>query len=238
MFAKKIFPLAIASGLLVGAASASAEISGNVALTTDYKFRGISQSDESPAIQGGFDYGHESGFYIGTWGSSIDFDTNGAGYDGSLELDVYAGFGGAFGDSDWGYDIGLLYYGYPGDDGDEGDYLEVYGGVSYKDLSLSVAYSDDYYAETGKFYYVAGDYSYTLPQDFVLDLHVGYNGFDEESFLSNGADEYWDYSVGITKSLGGVDLSLAYIGTDLDEDEVFDTKWGDGQAIFTISKSL
>ena len=237
MLTKKLLPLAAAAGLALGAASASAEISGNVALTTDYKFRGISQSDESPAIQGGFDYNHDSGFYIGAWGSSVDFDTNGGGYDGSLELDIYAGFGGSFGDSDFGYDIGVMAYTYPGDNGAEGDYNEIYGGLSWKDLSVSMAYSDDYYAETGKFLYVAGDYSYGFADIWTLDLHVGYNKFDEEAFLSKGK-KYYDYSVGVSVAVVGVDLSLAYVGTDLDEDQVFDTKWGDPQAIFTISKSL
>ena len=75
--------------------------------------------------------------------------------------------------------------------------------------------------------------------DFVLDLHVGYNSFDEApGFLSSTEDQYWDYSIGITKTVFGVDLTLAGVGTDLDEEDVFDTKWGDAQAIFTISKSL
>ena len=235
---KKILPLAAAFALTIGSSVASAEITSNVALTSDYKFRGISQSDESPAIQGGLDYAHDSGFYVGTWASSVDFDTNGAGYDGSLELDVYAGFGNTIGDSDFGYDVGVMYYAYPGDDGAEGDYFEVYGGLSWKDLSLSVAYSDDYYAETGKFYYVAGDYFFSFAENWTLDLHAGYNSFDEEGFLSDGADQYWDYSVGVGVSLAGLDLSLAYVGTDLDEEEVFGSKWGDAQAIFSISKSM
>ena len=235
---KKILPLAAALALTIGSSVASAEITSNVALTSDYKFRGISQSDESPAIQGGLDYAHDSGFYVGTWASSVDFDTNGAGYDGSLELDVYAGFGNTIGDSDFGYDVGVMYYAYPGDDGAEGDYFEVYGGLSWKDLSLSVAYSDDYYAETGKFYYVAGDYFFSFAENWTLDLHAGYNSFDEEGFLSDGADQYWDYSVGVGVSLAGLDLSLAYVGTDLDEEEVFGSKWGDAQAIFSISKSM
>ncbi len=127
---EKILPLAAAFALTIGYNVASAEITGNVSLTSDYKFRGISQSDESPAIQGGLDYAHDSGFYVGTWASSVDFDTNGAGYDGSLELDVYAGFGNTIGDSDFGYDVGVMYYAYPGDDGAEGDYFEFYGGLS------------------------------------------------------------------------------------------------------------
>ena len=238
MFIKKLLPALAGSGLLLGAAVAGAEISGNVALTTDYKFRGISQSDESPAIQGGFDYEDESGFYIGTWGSSVDFDSN-DGFDGSLELDVYLGFGGSFGDSGLGYDIGFIYYDYPGDDGAEGDYQEIYGSLSVGDFSLGLAYSDDYYGETGKFYYVSGDYEFALPEDIALGLHIGFNSFDEApGFLSSDEDKYYDYSISISKSLGGVDLSLAYVGTDLDEEDVFDTTWGDAEVIFTISKSL
>lgn len=235
---KKVMPFAVASALTFGAAAASAEITGNVALTSDYKFRGISQSDESPAIQGGLDYGHDSGFYAGFWGSSVDFDSN-TDFEGSLELDLYLGFGGTFGDSDFGYDVGAIYYAYPGDeDGLEGDFFEVYGGLSWKDLSVSLAYSDDYYGESGKFYYVAGDYSFSFAEIWSLDLHVGYNKFDDEIFLSDGADKYWDYSVGISVAVMGLDLSLAAVGTDLDEEEVFDTKWGDAQAVFTIGKSL
>ncbi len=240
MFNKKVLAIAIAAGLTVGAASASADdaISANVALTTDYKFRGISQSDESIALQGGFDYAHESGFYVGTWGSTVDFDTDGSGYDGSLELDVYAGFGGSISE-DVGYDVGVLYYDYPGDDDEEGDYLEVYGSLSFKDLTVGAAYSDDYYAETGEFWYLYADYSFALPNDFAVDLHVGLNSLDEaDRFLSDGADGYTDYSVGITKSLAGVDWTLAYVGTDLNEEEVFDTEWGEGTVVFTMAKSF
>ena len=71
-------------------ANAEFEIAGNVALVTDYRFRGISQSDEDIAIQGGFDAGWDNVIYVGVWGSSVDFDSN-DGFDGSLELDYYVG---------------------------------------------------------------------------------------------------------------------------------------------------
>lgn len=242
MLKTKLMPIAVASALMAGASAANAEweASGNVALTTDYKFRGISQSDESAAVQGGFDLAHSSGFYIGTWGSTVDFDTNGDGLDGSLELDYYAGYGNSIGDTDFSYDVGVLYYDYPGDDGDlEGDYLEFYGSIGWKDLTVGVAYSDDYYAETDEFFYVYADYSFALPYEIALDLHVGYNDLEEEGgFLSDGADSYVDYSIGFTKSFMGIDATLAYVGTDLDEEEVFDTEWGEGVAVFTLAKSL
>ncbi|MFK8048651.1 MAG: TorF family putative porin [Halioglobus sp.] len=240
MLNKKLLPAALATSLLAGATAAQAEmeISANVALTTDYKFRGISQSDESPALQGGFDLAFDNGMYVGTWASSVDFDTNGDGFDGSLELDYYVGWGGEISDS-VGVDVGILYYSYPGDDGADGDYLEFYGSVSIADGTLGFAYSDDYYGETDTFYYLYGDYSFSLGENLSLDLHVGYNDLDEDGgFLSDGQDSYVDYSVGLSTSFASVDLSLAVVGTDLDEEEVFGTDWGEDSVIFTISKSM
>lgn len=252
MLIKKLLPAAITATLLAGAGLAQAqekddmdassgsgfEVSGNVALTSDYRFRGISQSDESGAIQGGFDVEFGPGFYVGTWGSSVDFDTNGDGYDGSLELDYYGGWAMPIGDTDFAVDIGYIYYSYPGDSGDDGDYQEFYLSGSWKDLSVSVNYSDDYYAETGKFFYYGADYSFSLMENLSLDLHVGYNDFDEVGFLSNDQDSYTDYSAALTYSVAGVDLSVSYVGTDLDEEDVFGTDWAEDTAVFTISKSL
>jgi len=242
MLNKKLLSVAVASALAAGFTAAPAlaevDVSGNVALTSDYKFRGISQSDESIAIQGGFDVGFEPGIYIGTWGSSVDFDDDGS--LGSLELDYYIGWAGNIGDSDFGIDIGYLYYDYPGDDGDsEGDYGEFYGSVSYMDLAVGVAYSDDYYAETDEFWYVYGDYSFEIVEALSIGLHVGYNMLEKDGgFLSSDEDAYTDYKVGATYSWSGVDFELAWVGTDLDDDDVFGTDWGDDAAVFTISRSM
>ena len=255
MLNKKLLPAAVTAALLAGTSLAQAaepaivtgdelvggfEISGNVALTTDYRFRGISQSDEDFAVQGGFDAEFGPGFYLGIWGSSVDFDTNGDGYDGSLELDYYGGWSSSIGDTNFGIDIGYIYYDYPGDDGDEGDYQEFYVGGSWRDLSLYVHYSDDYYAETDEFWYIAGDYSLGLfDTGLTLDLHVGYNMLEEDGgFLATDEDAYTDYSVALTYSWASVDWSLAYVGTDLDEEDVFDTDWADDTVVFTIAKSL
>ena len=267
MLNKKLIPAAVTAALLTGAAFAQAEeklqeavvtgdtfvegftISGNVALTSDYRFRGISQSDESAAIQGGFDVEFGPGFYVGTWGSSVDFDTNeirlpngqkeNQGYDGSLELDGYAGWANTIGDTDFGIDVGYIYYAYPGDDGPDGDYQEFYLKGSWKDLSLGVNYSDDYYAETDEFWYVAADYSHTFFSDFTVGLHVGYNMLEEDGgFLSSDEDTYTDYSVSVAYEWASVEFSLAWVGTDLDDDDLFGSDWGDDTAVFTISKSM
>ena len=243
MLNKKMLPAALATGLLVAATAAQAEmeISGNVALTSDYKFRGISQSNENPAIQGGFDASWDNGLYVGTWGSVVDFDVSSAdgGLNGSLELDYYGGWASDIGDSGFGIDVGYMYYDYPGDDGLEGDYQELYGSVSWGGLSVGIAYSDDYYAETDEFWYYQAGYSYAFNDMISLDLHLGYNDLEKNGgFLSSDEDSFVDYSVGLTASWASVDWSIAYVGTDLDEEDVFGTDWGDDAAIFTISKSM
>jgi len=242
MMNKKLLTAALAATLMSGAGYSQAEdefaISGNVALTSDYRFRGISQSDESAAIQGGFDAEFSPGFYLGVWGSSVDFDNN-EDYDGSLELDYYGGWRSAIGDTDFAIDVGYIYYDYPGDNGAEGDYQEFLVSGSWKDISLSVNYSDDYYAETGDYWRYGLEYSLSLTDSLSLGLQAAYNEVDEGGgFFSSDEDSYADYSVTLTYSVAGVDLSVAYVGTDLDDDDVFGTDWADDTAVFTISKSM
>lgn len=246
---KKILTAALATSMTAGffgATQASAddiEVSGNVALTSDYRFRGISQSDESPAIQGGFDIGFANGIYVGTWGSSVDFDVNQVAdedsADGSLELDYYVGWAGNIGDSDVGIDVGYFYYDYPGDEGGFGDYQEFAVSLSYMDASVGLVYSDDYYGGTDEFWYLSGDYSFSVSDEVSIGLHIGYNMLEENGgFLATDEDAYIDYSVSVSYSVAGVDLSLALVGTDLDDEDAFGTDWADDTAVFTISKSM
>jgi uncharacterized protein (TIGR02001 family) len=243
MLKKTLLSMAAAAALMSSAAIAETDgawtTSANVALTNDYKFRGISQSDESAALQGGFDLNHESGFYLGAWASSVDFDTNGPCCDGSLELDYYLGYGADIGDSGFSYDVGVMAYTYPGDSGDDGNYNEIYGSIAWQDLTVGLVYSDDYYAGTDEFTYLYADYSFSLPNDFALDLHLGYNMLEEDGgFLSSDEDAYTDYSVSVSRDFMGFNFAVAYVGTDLDDDDVFGTDWGDGALIGTLSASF
>ena len=233
-----ILPAALAFSALVGVVTeAQAQVSANVALVSDYKFRGISQSNENPAIQGGFDYGFENGFYLGTWGSTVDFDSTGD-FNGSLELDVYGGWGTDIGENS-SIDLGYIYYAYPGDDnGLDGDYQEFYANYGWRDLSLGVAYSDDYYGGSGKFWYLQANYDWAFAEDWTLALHVGYNDFDEDVFLSSDKGNYTDYSVGVSWSIAAVELGLAWVGTNLNEEDVFGYGWGDDTAVFSLSASF
>ncbi len=244
MLYKQLLPAAVAASLLVGAstsAMAEPEISANVSLVSDYRFRGISQTNSDPAIQGGFDLGFENGIYIGTWGSSVDFGGN---Y-GSLELDGYAGWAMETAEG-VGFDVGYAYYGYPGDHDvpEDGDYQEFYGSVSYVGLTGGIHYSDDFYAKTGEYFYYYAEYSLGLemlglPEGWALDFHVGYNDFEDKEFLSNDKDSYTDYSVTLSASYFGVDLGVAYVGTDLDGDDYWDANsLVDDTVVFSVSKSF
>ena len=229
-------------------AAIAAEVSGNVSMTSDYRFRGISQTDTQPAIQGGFDVAYDNGVYIGMWGSNVEFSSV------SMELDYYVGYSGSISE-DISFDLGYIYYDYPGATAQDlgfgsidYDYEEVYASISYKDFTLGAAYSDDYWLESGNFYYVYGDYSFALPHDVSLDLHYGYNDFENSSsdtgqdggqaFLSGDEDSYSDYSITLTKAFAGVDVSLSWVDTDLSQSEVFGTNWADSTVVFAVSKSL
>ena len=111
MFSKSrtLWPTTLFTVLLLAGTASQAQISSNVSLTTDYVFRGVSQTLEEPAIQGGFDYSNSSGFYAGFWGSNVDFGT-----DAQVELDGYLGFTREQ-QNGFSWDVGLIHYDYPGE---------------------------------------------------------------------------------------------------------------------------
>ncbi|MDP5209622.1 TorF family putative porin [Microbulbifer sp. 2205BS26-8] len=192
----------------------------NAGLVSDYRFRGISQSDGQLAIQAGIDLEVGNGFYVGTWVSQVDFDYGSDETD--YEQDFYGGYSAEVNHS-MRYDIGYIYYAYHGSDRDE-DYQEIYGSLKFLDLTLGFAYSDDYWAESGAFYYPYVEYSFSLPSDLSLDLHIGLNLFSEEIFLYQ-SDSYIDYSATLSKEFGGLNLRAAFVGTDISDRVCFDTNW-------------
>jgi len=228
----------IAALLLMSAGvSAYAEVAGNVAFTSDYRFRGISQSDRDVALQGGFDWAHDSGFYLGTWASSIDFGTasdDAAG--GSIEWDFYGGYARDINEN-LSFDVGYMYYYYPSDNWDvDLDYQEFYGKFGFYGAEIGLIYSDDYFQSTKDFWYFYGDYGMPLGEVFSIDGHLGYNDLNE-SFGTGGS--YLDWSIGVSASAVGLDFSLAYVDTDLTKSECFGgTKLCEATAVLTISKSL
>lgn len=216
--------LTAGSVLAVAGLAQAGEISGNVTLTNDYVFRGLTQNDREAAIQGGFDYEHESGAYVGVWASNADLNNELTPGSSTVEIDWYGGY--AFEVSGVGIDVGLLYYNYP-DATKENDTLEYnlgFGyGVGQVDLGLSFAYSNDFFS-LGESLYTLASADVALPYDVGLSVSFGNQYADE-------ADSYTDYYVGLSKSVCGVDLGAAFAFTDgfSDDEESF---------IVSISKSL
>ena len=225
MFNKKLLTASLASVLLAGAAGTQAEVSANVTLATDYVFRGISQTDEKGAIQGGFDWAGDTGLYAGIWASNVNF-----GGEASTEMDYYGGYAGETA-SGIGYDVGFIYYDYEGES--ELDYLELAFSLGYAGFSAGVNYSDEFGEDGPEYIYYSAGYDMDLAEDFTLGFNVGYTDTDQDDFWEDGADTYMDYGVTLGYSTGGVDFALALIGTDLDDVEA-----ADDRVVFSISKSL
>lgn len=223
----KKLSVATYSSLFVALSAASmqsqaVEVSGDVTFVSDYAFRGISQTDEAPALQGGLTLAAESGLYVSVWGSSVDF-----GGQGTLELDVMLGWSGDIAEG-WSADVGIMRYGYPNTEFEGSNFWEVYGSVSYQDFTVGLAYSDDFYGNTGKYYYIYAGYSLALTESFAVDFHIGQNEFSDDSSAS-----YLDYGVTLSTEVLGIGLSLAYIDTD-----VKDCNLCDSRVVFGVSKSF
>ncbi len=210
---------ALVSGVIL-AGPATAGLSGNVAATSDYMFRGLSQSGGA-AVQGGVDYASDSGLYVGTWVSNINFG-------GGTEQDIYVGYGTEI--SGVGVDISALYYWYPEEDsgtGGECSTLELGLGVSFGPLSLGAAYAD----ETHFFLcdglgeaalYLSAGLGIGLTDSLSLDISIGqYSGDEIERSGVNGTDDsYFDYAIGVSSELqGGYGVAFQYVGTDIDDDD-------------------
>lgn len=188
-------------------------ISGNFGLFSDYRFRGISQTEKKPAAQGGFDLVHKNGFYLGTWASSVNAEFTGfTASSAGLELDVYGGY--KFNVGSIGVDIGNLYYYYPGalSGSDSPNTNEVYLGLSYGPVTLKTSYATTKYfgggANSGS-YYVDLSTAIPLSDGLSLKAHVGY-------LSVKGGDTGTDYRVGIAKDIDGYVFGLDYVGNSGD----------------------
>lgn len=189
------------------------KFTGNVGFVSDYTFRGISQTREKPALQGGVDYTHPSGFYLGVWGSSIDFnDTDRA----SLEVDGYGGY--TYSVEKWTLDGRFTYYGYPGaKTALDYDYYEIGGSVTYDfgipKLTGSVNYSPDYFGESGTGIYYSLSTKVPLVYGFGLNGKIGHQSIDDRARF--GVPSYTDWSAGVTYDWRGFQLGLQYVDTNL-----------------------
>ena len=212
--------IAQVTGLTLAAAlispMVSAEVSGEIGVTSDYRFRGVSQTAGDFAVQGSIDYSADNGFFAGAWASNVDDES----YDADVEIDIYAGYWGAFGeDEELEYDVTLTYYTYPGQD-ESTKYLEATVGFYFAGFHLAQWYTNDYANADVDLHYTELNYSYEFIENWSIDAHVGYS-YGDGADLDWGED-YMDYSIGVSTELAGVGLSLAWLDTNLSDDNIID----------------
>lgn len=210
--------------------------SANVAVVSDYAFRGVSQNDERMALQGGFDYAHASGFYAGFWASNVSWlSDSSADVSNSIETNLYAGYSGTAGPI--GYDVGLLQYYYPGKYGavyragaEKPHTLEGYIGLSWEFLSFKYSYAfSDLFGlpkSDGSQYYDLG-LNYDLGSGFTIDAHVGYND------IKVNKASYTDWKIGVSKEYEGFTFGLHYVDSDIKNSKLADDRY-----ILSVSKSF
>ena len=222
--------VALATGVFAGPAVAEHHdgdrkwtFSFNIGATSDYVFRGVSQNDESPALQGGVDVGYGL-FYVGAWASITDPDFVGGSHS---EIDLYGGITPSAGIFD--FDFGFIYYGYPAaQSAQDVDYWEVKAGVSTDDLIKKVTlgvtayYSPEYTFASGDVWTVEGSISYALPAigaiSPTLSALVGHQsgGSDYETAgIANGDDNFTYWNVGLELAIEKLAFDLRYWDTDI-----------------------
>jgi len=224
-----------ALGLLATAAAANAEVSGTAAIVSDYDFRGFTQTGEQPAVQLSIDYAHDSGWYVGTWGSNIGNDSAGGFSDGGLntastEVDLYTGFKGEAGALGW--DAGITYYTYNG--ASDLNYAEIYGKFSVSIASFGLYYSNAFgHKDNDEGIYVYGDVG--IPAGpLTVGLHAGYSTGDGigQTYFGGLEDSYFDYSVGVSYTASNITLGMKWIAFDADDGG------SDDRIVLSISTAL
>lgn len=230
LYATALTSLALASVAPGAIAQAAAEpesasalsnisFSANVGVVSQYRYRGIMQTNNKPAIQGGFDLTHSSGFYLGNWNSSISWlDDTSSDVSAPVEMDFYGGYKGNI-TSDLKFDVGVLRYQYPGDYPDgytSPNTTEGYVGLGYGPLSFKYSHSFTNLfgvpdSKNSQYFELGGSFD-TGVWGLMLDMHVGHQKLRH---LDDGS--YTDWSAGVSKDWGGGFVtSLAYIDTNAD----------------------
>jgi len=214
------------------------ELSGTLTLTTDYTFRGITQSDENPAVQGSVDWSNDLGkgfgVYLGTWASNVDFND---GSESSTEFDFYGGI--TYELEKWSFDVGVIHYTYPGASNNLNyNFTEGMAAIGYDfdvvSLQGSVNFTSENFGDTGdaQYYKLAADAP--LPYEFSLSAHIGHQSIEDNANF--GVPDYADWSVGLGYTIENFDLSLQYIDTDLDKTECADGC--SASLVFSVGRSF
>jgi len=235
--------LLVAMGALAISTSAMADLSATVTAASDYTFNGVSQTDNSPAVQGSFDYSQASGLYAGTWASNVDFadDTN-------LEWDFYVGKYLELTDT-VSVDAGIAHYTYHGEDGStvngvtiaessEANYSEVYAKFGFANefgqSELNLWYAWDYFGFGGGHYIVMAAHSYEVVPGHTLRASIDQStSMDKDDWVwETNEESYTHYRLAYQTSLEGFDLEVAAEDTSIDAD------YADARIVATVSRSF
>ena len=211
-----------------GDEAAASPWSATLALTSDYRFRGQSQTQRDPALQGSIDFASETGFFAGVWASNIDFNDFG---DTSVEVDLYAGVTKTISEGTEGT-LKVVYYAYPDQDNAAPDYnyLEVLASLSHDFGSASItgeiAWSPDYFAQTGDAVALTGtlavplcDKLWFFDGGLSASGHVGYQWIDDN--IAYGTPDYLYYDIGLSAVWGLATFDARWIDTDLSKAECY-----------------
>ena len=188
------------------------EAEANVTLSSDYSFRGVSQTGLPPAIQGGFDIALDNGFSIGTWASNVNFNS-----ETSMELDLYASW-----ESDTISDLftisaSIIRFEYPSE-GDVLDYMEYSISANVKNASIGINFSNEYFGANGpSFMYPFVGVDWEVEDQFSISAQIGWSSVDSEDFFAPGEDTYMDASLSITVPIADLDVTGSLIGSTLDD---------------------
>jgi uncharacterized protein (TIGR02001 family) len=210
-------------------------VSGSVTAVSNYISRGFSNSDDHPALQGILDYTHASGLYLGTFASNVDFDDNN---NATVEWDVWGGYG--FTWRGIALRADALWYYYPGVGrgmASKFNTLEFDAGAEFAysgaTVGVGLAYSPNYFFNSGDSFYYDMDVSVPLFGAFALEGHVGHQ--DVRDNATFGTPDYNDWSLGVSVPWRGFKLGLYYTDTDLARDECFAGKdWCQARAVATL----
>jgi uncharacterized protein (TIGR02001 family) len=222
-----------------GEEAAASPWSATLAVTSDYRFRGQSQSDNNAAVSGSIDFASESGFFAGVWASTIDFnDFN----DTSVEVDLYAGITTALTESTE-FTIKVVYYAYPDQDNfnPDYDYVELLASVSHDfggaSVAAEVAYSPDYFAQTGSAVALTGTLEVPLAEWLSASGHLGYQSIDDNG--AYGTPDYAFYDIGLSATWEMLTLDVRWVDTDLSEIDCYGgTDLCEGGVVGTLSISF
>jgi uncharacterized protein (TIGR02001 family) len=212
-------------------------VTATPAISTDYLFRGISQTRNRPAAQLALDVQHDSGLYVGTFISNATF----AGTNARMELDGLAGYRTALGGVN--LDLGVVYYGYPGYDAPPGGFELAWweavlkGSYELEPVKFlgTIAYSPDFNLESGSAVYVEGGFDMKLDFDITVSARLGYQSVDKNNRF--GLRDYTNFGFFASRELfAGITMAVGYYGTDLDKSDCAGAKICENRAMVSLSR--